>query len=79
MPGRSSAAKEEPAKVSPPPPLLGAMGGAEGGAGPGNDIIGPDMGPLTVFPVPTPVAEGAHLQEKYSLLQSISPPTTNGP
>ena len=48
MPGGSSAVKEEPAKVSPPPPLLGAMGGTEGGAGLDDHIVGPVMGPLTV-------------------------------
>ena len=63
--------KEEPAKASPPPPLLGATGGTEGGAGPDDHIVGPVMGPLTVLPAPAPVAEGACPQEKYSLLVHI--------
>ena len=71
MPGRSSAAKEEPAKASPPPPLLGSMGGAEGSTDPDDHIVGPVMGPPTVLPTPTPVAEGARPREKYSLLVCI--------
>ena len=71
MPGRSSAAKQEPTKASSPPPLLGAMGGAEGGASPDDHIVGPDMGPPTVSPAPAPVAEGACPREKYSLLVCI--------
>ena len=45
MPGRSTTAKEEPAKVSSPPPLLGVAGSAEGGAGEDNHIDGPVMEP----------------------------------
>ena len=45
MPGRSSAAKEEPMKMSFPPPLLGAAGGAEGGAGKDDHVEGPVMEP----------------------------------
>ena len=59
MPGRSSAAKEEPAKAGPPLPLLGAASGTEGGASQDDHIIGPVMGPPTVSPAPAPVAEGA--------------------
>ena len=33
MPSRYSAAKEEPDRVGTPSPLLGAVGGAMGGAG----------------------------------------------
>ena len=43
MPGRSSAVKEEPAKTSSPPPLLGAAGSAEGGAGKDNHTDGPGL------------------------------------
>ena len=71
MPGRSSTVKEEPAKASPPPPLLGATGGTEGSTSPDDHIVGPVMGPLAVSPAPTPVAEGACPQEKYSLLVHI--------
>ena len=71
MPGRSSAVKEEPAKASPPPPLLGAVGGAEGSTSQDDHVVSPVMGPLTVSPAPTPVAEGAHPWEKYSLLVRI--------
>ena len=71
MPGGSSTAKEEPAKASPPPPLLGAMGGTEGSAGPDDHIVSPVMGPPTVSPAPAPVAEGVHPREKYSLLVRI--------
>ena len=71
MPGRSSAAKEEPTKAGSPPPLLGAAGGAEGSAGQDDHIVGPVMGPPTVSPAPAPVAEGARPWEKYSLLVRI--------
>ena len=63
MPGRSSAAKEEPAKASSPPPLLGAAGGTEGGTGKDDHIEGPVMEPPRVSPAPAPVAEGACPQE----------------
>ena len=70
-PGGSSAAKEEPAKAGSPPSLLGAEGGAKGGAGQDDHIVSPVMGPLTVLPAPAPVAEGVRPQEKYSLLVHI--------
>ena len=76
MPGRSSAAKEEPAKESSPPPLLGAAGGTKGGGTKGgasqdDHVDGPVMEPPRVLPAPAPVAEGARLWEKYSLLVRI--------
>ena len=71
MPGGSSIAKEEPTKVNPPPPLLGAVGCAEGGAGPDDHIDGPVTGSPRVSPAPAPVAEGARPREKYSLLVRI--------
>ena len=67
MPGGSSAMKEEPAKVGPPPSLLGAAGGA----GQDNHIVDPTMGSLIVSPATTTVAEGVCQQEKYSLLVRI--------
>ena len=63
--------KEEPTKASPPPPLLGAVGSAEGGASPDDHANGPVMGPLQVSPAQAPVAEGARPWEKYSLLVHI--------
>ena len=47
------------------------MGGTKGGTGPDDHIVGPVMGPPTVSPAPTPVAEGARPREKYSLLVCI--------
>ena len=38
MPGRSSTTKEEPIKAGSPPSLLGAAGGAMGGAGKDDQI-----------------------------------------
>ena len=67
MPGRSSTAKEEPAKTSSPLPLLGAVGGASED----DHIDSPVMEPLRVSPAPTPVAEGVCPWEKYSLLVCI--------
>ena len=67
MPGGSSAAKEEPAKTSSPLPLLGAVGGT----GKDDHVDSPVMEPPRVLPAPTPVAEGAHPREKYSLLVRI--------
>ena len=57
--------------MSPPLPLLGAMGGAKGGASMDDHIVGPVMGPPTVSLAPAPFAEGAYPQEKYSLLVHI--------
>ena len=67
MPGRSSAAKEEPAKMSSPLPLLGAVGST----GKDDDIDGPVTEPPQVSPAPAPVAEGARPREKYSSLVHI--------
>ena len=39
MPGGSSAVKEEPIKVGSPPSLLGAAGGALGGAGKDDQLL----------------------------------------
>ena len=64
MPGGSSAVKEEPAKTSSPPPLLGAAGST----GEDNHVDGPVMEPPLVSPAPTPVTEGVRPWEKYSLL-----------
>ena len=71
MPGGSIAAKEEPTMASPPSPLLGAVGGTEGGAGPDDHTDSPVTGPLRVLPAPAPVAEGVRPREKYSLLVRI--------
>ena len=71
MPGRSTTAKEEPTKTSYPPPLLGAVGSAEGCADKDNHIDGPVMEPPRVSPAPAPVAEGARPRQKYSLLVCI--------
>ena len=57
--------------MSPPLPLLGAVGGAEGGASPDDHADGPVMGPPQVLPAPAPVAGGARPREKYSLLVHI--------
>ena len=59
MPGISSAMKEEPAKPGPPPSLLGATGGTEGGAGQDNQATDPITGSWTVSPATATVAEGA--------------------
>ena len=67
MSGGSSTANEEPTKAGSPLSLLGAAGGA----GQDDHIIGPVMGSPTVSPAPTPIAEGAHPWEKYSLLVCI--------
>ena len=67
MPGRSSATKEEPAKLGPPPSLLGATGSA----GQVDQATDPITGSRTVLPATATVAEGARQQEKYSLLVRI--------
>ena len=71
MPGGFSAVKEESAKASPPSPLLGAVGSAEGGAGTDDHANGSVTGPPQVLPAPAPVAEGVRPREKYSLLVCI--------
>ena len=76
MPGGSSATKEEPARLGPPPSLLGATGGAKGSAGQDNQATDPTMGSWLVSPATATVAEGAHQREKYSLLVCIF--TTRG-
>ena len=67
MPGRSSTMKEEPAKLGPPPSLLGATGSA----GQDDQATDPITGSQTVLPATTTVAEGARQWEKYSLLVRI--------
>ena len=71
MPGRSSATKEEPVKVGSPLSLLGAAGGAMGGAGKDDQIVDPIVGSLAASPANATVAEGARRWEKYSLLVRI--------
>ena len=71
MPGRSSAAKEEPIKAGSPPSLLGAAGGTLGGTGKDDHIVDPIEGSPVTSPVNATVAEGVHRQEKYSLLVHI--------
>ena len=66
MPGRSSAT-EEPARSGPPPSLLGVTGGA----GQDDQATNPTMGSRSVSPATATIAEGAHRQEKYSLLVHI--------
>ena len=71
MPGRSSATKEEPAKLGPPPSLPGVTGGTEGGASQDNQATDPITGSRTVSPATATIAEGVHRREKYSLLVRI--------
>ena len=71
IPGRSSAVKEEPDKTGPPSPLLGAVGSAVGGTGQDNMVINPIKGSPATTPATATIAEGAHRQEKYSLLVRI--------
>ena len=66
MPGRSSAAKEEPVKAGSPLSLLGAVGSALGGAGKDDHIIDPIEGSLVILPANATLAEGVHRWEKYS-------------
>ena len=58
--------KEEPIRSGPPPSLLGATGGTEGG-----QATDPTMGLRSVSPATATVAEGARRWEKYSLLVRI--------
>ena len=58
MPGRSSAAKEEPVKVGSPLSLLGAASGTLGGASKDDCIIDPVEGSLVTSPANATVAEG---------------------
>ena len=67
MPGRSSAAKEEPAKMGPPPSLMGATGSTSQE----DQATDPITGSQTVSPATATIAEGVHRQEKYSLLVRI--------
>ena len=60
MPGRFSAAKEEPIKVGSPPSLLGATGGALGGASKDNHIVDPAEGFPVASPANATLAEGVH-------------------
>ena len=71
MPGRSSAAKEEPIKAGSPPSLLGAAGGTLGGAGKDDRIVNPIEGSPVTSPANATVAEGVRRWEKYSLLVRI--------
>ena len=71
MPGGSSATKEEPAKLGPPPSLLGATGSAEGGASQDDQATNPITGSQTVLPATATIAEGVCQWEKYSLLVRI--------
>ena len=71
MPGRSSATKEESARSGPPLSLLGATGGAEGGASQDDQATDPTMGSRSVSPATATIAEGARQREKYSLLVRI--------
>ena len=66
MPGRSSTT-EEPARLGPPPSLLGATGGA----GQDDQATDPTMGSQSVSPATATVAEGVCRWEKYSLLVRI--------
>ena len=59
MPGGSSTTKEEPIKAGSPPSLLGAAGGAVGGAGKDDQIVNPVVRSPAVMPANTTTAEGA--------------------
>ena len=71
MPGRSSAAKEEPNRVGAPLPLLEAMGRAVGHASQDDSVVDPTMGSMGNTPTTASIAEGACRQKKYSLLVRI--------
>ena len=62
---------EEPARSGPPPSLLGATGGTEGGAGQDDQATDPTTGSRSVSPATATIAEGARRREKYSLLVRI--------
>ena len=79
MPGGSSAVKEELAKASPPPPLLGALGGAKGSAGPDDHIVGPVIG-LRQYHQPLSPLLKEHASRRSTAYWSVSSlPTTDGP
>ena len=71
MPGRSSAAKEEPDRAGAPSPLLGAAGSTIGSPGQDDSVVNPTMGSPVNMHATTSIAEGACRQEKYSLLVCI--------
>ena len=71
MPGRSSAAKEEPAKSGRPQSLLRATGSAEDDTGQDDQATNPITGLRTVSPATATVAEGMRQWEQYSLLVRI--------
>ena len=71
MPGGSSAAKDEPDRTGAPSSLQGAMSGTVGSASQGDLVIDPVMGSPANMHATASVAEGAHWQEKYSLLVHI--------
>ena len=58
MPGGSSTTKEEPIKAGSPLSLLGAAGGAMGGAGKDDQVVDPVVGSPAASPANTTVAEG---------------------
>ena len=64
MPGRSSAAKEEPVKAGSPLSLLGAAGGTLGGAGKDDHIVDPIEGSPVTSPANATVAEGVRQWEE---------------
>ena len=59
--------KEEPARLGPPPSLLGATGSASQD----DQATDPTMGSWSVLPATTTIAGGACRREKYSLLVRI--------
>ena len=71
MPGRSSAAKEEPIKAGSPLSLLGAAGGTLGGTSKDDHIVNPLEGSPVTSPANTTLAELVCQWEKYSLLVCI--------
>ena len=67
MTGGSSTTKEEPARLGPPPSLLGATGGT----GQDDQATDPTMGSQSLSPATATIAEGASGRNKYSLLVRI--------